>query len=80
MRLSSTAAPSTWGSSPKAFSIVGAPTSSAAIFDTHARTAAVLTSITGTSPQCGSTRLPHALRLVAAVLREMWAWDADHDA
>ena len=64
MRRSSTAAPRTWRSSPKAFSIVGAPTSSAAIFDTHARIADVFTSTTATSPHCGSTRLFHAQDLL----------------
>jgi hypothetical protein len=77
--LSSNAAPITWRSSPNAFSMVGAPTSSAAIFATHALIADVLTSTTATSPQCSSTRLPQALRRVAAVLGEMWPCAADHD-
>ena len=49
--LSSNAAPITWRSSPNAFSMVGAPTSSAAIFATHALIADAFTSTTATSPQ-----------------------------
>jgi hypothetical protein len=45
----------------------------------HALIADVFTSTTATSPQCGSTRPPQALRRVAAVLGEMWPCAADHD-
>jgi hypothetical protein len=64
MRRSSTAVPRTWRNSPKAFSIVGAPTSSAAIFDTHPRIADVFTSTTATSPHWASTRPFHAQDLL----------------
>ena len=58
--------------------MVGVPTRSAAMEATHARIAAVRTSITNVSPHCGSTRLFHALRRDAAVFAEMCAWADDH--